>query len=241
MGKKQTLIGISVCIDPGRVINSPGVDYLYVRRDYSRAVKAAGGTPILLTPDMAPDVAASMCDGVVITGGYDIPADLYGGQPHPSMECVESTERVHWDWALIDACNLSGTPILGICYGMQLLNVHDGGTLYQDISSQVPGAHKHVAGTPEDEHIVSFSQDFLGYRMGESTPSASRHHQAVRDLAEGWEVTAKARDGVIEGMQNGRHYGVQWHSESDETARKIYGEFVAACQLKPLISYSTTS
>jgi putative glutamine amidotransferase len=227
--KKQPIIGITVCSKSDGVFDFFGVDYLYLRRDYTQAIKAAGGVPILLNPDMTPQAAAELCDGVVISGGYDIPAELYGEKQHETMVDIETTERVSWDLALIDACDLAQTPILGICYGMQLMNVHFGGSLYQDISSQVSKAQSHAPNTPVDHHRVTFSHDFLGYKAGESVASAPRHHQAVNRVAAGWGVVASTGDGVVEAMQNDNHFGVQWHAESDETAKQIYGAFIKEC------------
>src|SRR5687768_657747 len=113
--KKQPLIGISICSNPHGIIDFHGVDYLYLRRDYTQAIKAAGATPILLNPDMTPQAAAELCDGIVISGGYDIPAELYGEKRHETMVDVETMERVSWDLALIDACDEAKKPILGIC------------------------------------------------------------------------------------------------------------------------------
>lgn len=226
---KQPIIGITVCFKPDGAIDFHGVEYLYSRREYSQAIKAAGAVPILLTPDMSPQMAAELCDGVVITGGYDIPAELYDETRHESMIDVETMERVNWERALIDACDTTETPILGICYGMQLMNVHFGGSLYQDVPSQI-GAQNHAMGTPPEDHRIIFSHDFLGYSLGDSTPSTPRHHQAIKKIANGWEVAAQTSDGVIEAIQNGRRFGAQWHPESDQTANRIYGPFVAFCK-----------
>jgi putative glutamine amidotransferase len=227
--KKNPIIGITVCSKSDGVFDFFGVDYLYLRRDYTQAVKAAGATPILLTPDITPQIAAELCDGIVMSGGYDIPTELYGETRHDTMIDVETMERVGWELALIDACDAAEKPILGICYGMQLMNVHFGGSLYQDISSQVIDAQSHVAGSKIDDHIVTFNHDFLGYKAGESTASAPRHHQAIKKVADGWEVAARTADGIIEAMQSGQHFGVQWHPESDDTASRIYGEFARQC------------
>ncbi len=164
--KKQPIIGITVCSKPNGAIDFFGVDHLYVRRDYTQAVKAAGATPILLNPDMTPQVAAELCDGIVISGGYDISAEIYDEKRHKTMVYVETMERVNWELALIDACDKANTPILGICYGMQLMNIFYGGSLYQDIPSQVPNVQSHAPNTPTDDHFVIFSQDFLGYKAG---------------------------------------------------------------------------
>lgn len=225
----QPIIGITMSVDPGRTIRQ-GVDYAFIRREYGEEVRRAGGQPIFLEPSIDAQTAAALCDGVVISGGEDIDPALYGAAPSERLGVLEPRRRTDWERELIEACDGRGVPILGICYGNQLLNVHYGGTLYQDIASEHGSALDHGTSAKAALHKVAFSQDFLGYGAGESVLSAARHHQAVRDLAPGFQAVAQADDGVIEAIAGHGHFGIQWHPESDGTAGQVYGAFVATCQ-----------
>lgn len=228
---KQTIIGITTCLDNKGFIRE-GTEYAYVRREYGKAVRDAGAHPVYLDPSIDPEIAAELCGGIVISGGADIDASLYGAESlDPAAN--ESLERTTWERQLIDACDAQGIPILGICYGQQLLNVHYGGTLYQDIHAECVSALDHGASGGQATHRVLFEEDFLGFSVGDSPEIASRHHQAVKDLAPGFQVVARSEDGLIESIQGHGHYGVQWHAESDQTAASIYGEFVKQCQPEP--------
>lgn len=223
----QPVIGITMCFDNSDLIN-PGVEYNYVRREYSLAVQKAGGQPLFLDPAIDPLVAAKLCDGIVISGGEDIDPVLYD-QLVAGTKQQEPRTRTDWERQLIDACDEWNRPILGICYGEQLLNVHYGGTLYQDIATDMQSEVDHGTSSAAAYHEVVFSQDFLGYRNGERTVVAARHHQAVRDIAPGFSVAARAGDGTVEAIAGRGHVGVQWHAESDDTAHKIYSEFIKNC------------
>jgi putative glutamine amidotransferase len=139
---------------------------------------------------------------------------------------IEPTERTEWERLLIDSCDRHNVRILGVCYGSQLLNVHYGGTLHQDIVKETGSDLDHGSSEGTARHKVIFAEDFLGFKAGDSVESASRHHQAVKDLAPGFSAIAYATDGVIEAITGYGHYGIQWHSESDGTAGQIYGSFV---------------
>jgi putative glutamine amidotransferase len=223
----QPVIGITMCFDNSDLIKT-GVEYNYVRREYGRAVQKAGGQPLFLDPTIDPLVAAKLCDGIVISGGEDIDPSLYN-QPVTSVGQLEPRARTDWERQLIDACDEWSRPILGICYGEQLLNVHYGGTLYQDIATDLHSQIDHGASSAAAYHEIVFEQNFLGYHSGERTVVAARHHQAVRDVAPGFSVVARSSDGSIEAIAGRGHVGVQWHAESDASAQKIYGAFVESC------------
>lgn len=226
----QPIIGITMCFDSDDLIK-PGVEYNYVRREYGLAVQKAGGQPLFLDPTIDPLVAAKLCDGIVISGGEDIDAALYN-QPVVGTFKQEPRTRTDWERQLIDACDEWNRPILGICYGEQLLNVHYGGTLYQNIANDLHSVIDHGTSDAAAFHEIVFEQDFLGYSNGDRTVVAARHHQAVNDIAPGFTVAARSKDGSIEAISGRGHVGVQWHSESDDTAVKIYGEFVKNCTIQ---------
>jgi putative glutamine amidotransferase len=226
----QPIIGITMCFDDSDLIK-PGVEYNYVRREYGLAVQKAGGQPLFLDPTINPLVAAKLCDGIVISGGEDIDPALYN-QSIAGTNQQEPRTRTDWERQLIDACDEWNRPILGICYGEQLLNVHYGGTLYQDIASDHENHVDHGTSRVAAYHEITFEQGFLGYQRGERAVVAARHHQAVHELAPGFSVVARSGDGTIEAIAGRGHVGVQWHAESDDTAHKIYGEFVKNCSTR---------
>lgn len=202
-----------------------GVEYSFIRREYGQQVAAAGGQPIFLDSTIDPEVAAELCDGIIISGGEDIQPEFYG-QSASQEHKQEPAARTAWENRLIDACDKRGIHILGVCYGMQLLNIHYGGTLYQDIAAeQGPGLY-HGSSDGAAMQRVQFTRDFLGFQQSDSVATAHRHHQAVRKLAHGMHAIATTEDTVVEAIAGHGHYGIQWHSESDGTASNIYGAFI---------------
>jgi putative glutamine amidotransferase len=187
-------------------------------------IAAAGAVPIILTPDMLVSDIIELCDGIVISGGEDIPAEVYDGQS--LLTVPEPLERIMWERVIIDACADSSVPILGICYGMQLMAIHYGGSLYQDIPTEVPGSIAHVSTV----HEVAIEDEFLGLMRGEKILVASRHHQAIAALPDDFTLCAKAPDGVIEAIKYRYFYGVQWHPESHESGVTMYAAFVELCR-----------
>ena len=225
-----------MALDEGKRL-LPGVHYSYLRRDYGRAMEQVGAAPIYLDLSIDPEAAASLCDGIIISGGEDIHPAMYGEEIR-GVDILEPLDRSRWERRLIDACDARGVPILGVCYGEQLLNVHYGGTLYQDIATEFGTDQFHGARDNQQMHTVTFEDNMLGYTKGQISSAAARHHQAVKDLADGFTVAARAEDGIIEAIQGRGHFGIQWHPESDETALQIYGEFVAHCKAPQPVSLS---
>ncbi len=223
----KPIIGITLCYDKGELINK-GVNYSYIRREYGDAVKLAGGEPIFLDLSIDPVTAVRLCDGLVISGGEDINPGEYGSEITFAQK-LEPVERTHWERQVINECDKKGIPIFGVCYGSQLLNVHYGGTLYQDIYEELGTTQDHGSKEHQVEHTITFLDDFLGFKKGGVATVASRHHQAIHDVAPGMRVIATAPDGVIEAIAGHGHCGVQWHAESDATSAGLYSAFVAKC------------
>ena len=213
--------------------------------DYRESVCRAGGEPRVLDPatDRAEDVL-TWCRGLLLTGGADVDPARYGEPRHPSVFEIDSA-RDEYEIGLVNKAIAAGIPVLAICRGMQVMNVACGGTLVQDIPSQVFGALEHTIKTPlvglahevwvvRGSVLWTLMQNEL--RDGEALDANSRHHQSVARLAEGFDQSATAPDGVIEGMERtGATFcvGVQWHPENfwrTGEFRPLFDGFIAAAQ-----------
>jgi len=232
MGKTKTkpVIGITPGFDSGDHFYLYGkpelnVDRIYIRREYMKVLSNIGAFPVLLSPEMPMKDIVELCDGVIISGGEDIDPGLYGAELLRQDRLIEPAERFQWEATLVKACDRADIPILGICYGMQLLNVHYGGTLVQDIDTYFPGNVGHWKTT----HAITFVHEFLGMREKGVHEINARHHQAIDRLAPGFKVAAEAPDGIIEAVEGHGHFGIQWHPESDETGAHVYRSFVEHC------------
>lgn len=227
MQKKKPIIGIVPSFDEGIRIPAGGgkVKRLYIRHEYTFMLAQVGAIPIVLNPDMPLAYIAELCDGVVLSGGEDINPKFYSQReiPQPRKRYIEPDSRYAWETKLIKVCDKAGLPILGICYGLQRLNVHYGGTLFQDIQTLQP----ENIGHDKTEHTVKIFGEFLN--MTGTHRVVSRHHQAIDRIATGFEVSAVAPDGIIEAITGHGHFGMQWHPESDETGAHVYRAFVEHC------------
>jgi putative glutamine amidotransferase len=194
--------------------------------DYLESVRRVGGEPIEVVPGgESPEHILARVDGLMLTGGGDVDPALYREAPHATFQAAE-TGRDAFEIALARAAVASGIPFLAICRGMQVLNVALGGTLIQDIPSQVPGALEHSVLQPRFQiaHEVWVSKGsrlsaLLADHMedGETCHVNSRHHQSVKQAGKGFEVTATSPDGVIEAMEKPDApfcVAVQWHPEN---------------------------
>lgn len=203
---------------------------VFVPRDYVRAVQSAGGAALVLPPDPHwaddPDAVLDHLDGLILCGGIDIDATAYGAEPHPEADPPDR-DRDAFELALARRALERDIPFLGICRGMQLMNVAAGGTLVQHLPEQIGAeTHRHTPGSFGD-HFVELEPDSLAARAaGESRHlSKSHHHQAVDRLGDGLEITGRSgEDGVPEAIEATGHrfaLGVQWHPEVDESSRII--------------------
>ncbi|PYS98056.1 MAG: hypothetical protein DMF63_17535 [Acidobacteria bacterium] len=223
----------------------------YLGRDYSEAIQAAGGVPlhIPLIPDRG--YIASVMDGLdgILLPGCDSDVDpaYYGEDPHPKLGRVVS-EKDQTDLMVLAECEERNLPLLAICFGIQVLNVSRGGSLIQDIESQIENCIKHEQGKPaaRASHEIRIESDCTLATLaaesldGENAKVNSHHHQAIKRVGENLKATASANDGVIEGIEDTRSdrfvLGVQWHPElswnTDDLSRSIFREFVSRCSAR---------
>jgi putative glutamine amidotransferase len=178
--------------------------------DYSKAVIEAGGLPVHLPLDVDPATAADRLDAIVLTGGSDIEPQRYEAEPHPAL-IVPDRDRDEFELALLERALDRTIPVLGICRGIQLINVHRGGTLDQHVSEHSQWD------TPTNAlvHTVTMSEgSMLASLYGATREVNSLHHQCVDVVGDGLTVTACAADGRVEGLEMGDHVlAVQWHPE----------------------------
>ncbi len=219
------VIGISVSLDHGRIIKRDH-DYLYIKRAYSKAVSKAGGHPVLLTPDLAVEAVSRICNAVIISGGDDIAPELYGEQASSQIN-PESAERIEWERRLLDLFSGREKPVLGVCYGMQLINVHFGGSLYQDISDAFDNPLDHGGMGKATTHALRINQgSSLFPVLGSEATVCSTHHQAIKRVAPGFSVAATSEDEIIEAIERENILAVEWHPEADATGEQIYSLLV---------------
>jgi putative glutamine amidotransferase len=195
--------------------------------DYRQSILHAGGEPRILDSSMPVEKALAGIGGLMLTGGGDVAPSRYGEAAHVTVEEAEPG-RDEFEIALIGAARSRNLPIFAICRGIQVLNVACGGTLVQDIPSQIAGALAHSLAVPQHEpyalaHEVWVDKDSLLAKLmrdrlvDEALEVNSRHHQAVKAVAPGFTATATAPDGVIEAIEDPAArfcLGVQWHPEN---------------------------
>ena len=229
--------------------------FLRLERDstnngYIGSIETAGGVPILLpvVENLSETLIAAqlaVCDGILLPGGQDVDPELYGQMPSPLLGRVHRKSD-HYHLKVLELAKKAGLPILGICRGMQLINVGHGGTLWQDVSlsplasDSVRIQHSHHESYEHASHAVRLTTGTILshiFSKADELQVNSLHHQSVQNLGVGLRISAIAPDGIIEGLESSRSGGswiaaVQWHPEvmvgsTGNPMLALFKEFIA--------------
>lgn len=213
-----------------------------VQPPYIKAIELAGGLPVLLpyvSDEETIESFISICDGFFFTGGADVDPKRYGEQPKSTCGDIQYN-RDTLEFKVFEKVINTSKPILAICRGAQLVNVALGGTLYQDIPTEIDTSISHRQTEPKfsPSHDVSVIENTPLYTLVgvERIKGNSFHHQSIKTLGKGLEIMALASDGVVEAAYlSGERYlrAYQWHPErlcaSDKHNRLIFDDFIKAC------------
>ncbi|HHW56802.1 MAG TPA: gamma-glutamyl-gamma-aminobutyrate hydrolase family protein [Clostridia bacterium] len=218
---KKPIIGIIGSISYETEGIMLGHEKIHLNKAYVDSVVKAGGIPVILPIVSDEDLIKQQVEsveGIIVSGGQDIDSLLYNEEPIEKQGYI-TPERDIYDISVVKYAHQLKRPILGICRGIQALNVAFGGTLYQDIS-QIPGSYiKHSQKARPDfpTHTIEIKKETILFDiLGSTTTVNSFHHQAVKDVAPGFRISAISKDGVIEAIEMEKEdfiVGVQWHPE----------------------------
>ncbi|WP_307992158.1 gamma-glutamyl-gamma-aminobutyrate hydrolase family protein [uncultured Clostridium sp.] len=242
---KKPIIGISSGVF-SEMASSEYFSYTYCRVDiaYINSVIKAGGVPVILpitSNEEAIEEQVKILDGIILSGGPDPNPLLFDEEPSEKLGTI-CVERDDFEMKLINAANKHKKPMLGICRGIQILNIFFGGTLYQDICYAEGTQLKHFQSTSLGAltHTIDIEEDsFLYDILGNKTVTNSYHHQSINKIASDFKLTASSRDGIIEAIEkiddDSFIIGVQFHPEimantDHENGLKIFEAFVSACK-----------
>ena len=214
-------IGLAVRIHENRYV---------INQDYVAALRKAGAQPIAIFPAARHELSACIAelDGILIPGGWDIHPQCYGEEIDKSQGTNETLDALDID--LIQLALAQHMPVLGICRGLQAINVALGGSLFQDIPSLIKASHDHAVGKhPVFIHPASRLSSFLPKEIQVN----SFHHQAIKRLSPLLHVVAKSDDGIIEAVEGEHILAVQWHPErmiDQEPQFQLFVKFVEMCR-----------
>ena len=203
-----------ILITGGISLSITGKPQWALNHTYHERITEAGGVPMMALSPNCVEEYAELADGLLLSGGKDVEPALYGREKK-FENVVTDPKRDELEWALIKAFAEKGKPIFGICRGLQTMSTYFGGTLYQDIPSELGGNHS--GGVNHDLKIGKGS--ILGHLFGESMVINSYHHQAIENLAPGFVATAWSDAGgneIVEAIEHEvlPYWAVQWHPES---------------------------
>lgn len=235
--KKRPRIGITMRLEME-------TNRFYLGRDYSEALAGLGALPfhLSLIPEREYIAGAlSNLDGILLPGSdTDVDPLRFGSEPQPNLKRV-IPEKDETDLLVLDEAEKLNLPVLGICFGMQIINVWRGGTLIQDIESEIKNCVKHEQGKPLDRnsHSLKIKEGSFVSSLSnsEKTLVNSHHHQSIKDTGKNLKATSWAKDGVIESIEDIQNdkfiLGVQWHPElswkTDLLSKQIFEAFINQC------------
>ncbi len=242
---REPVIGVVMALTPEDHFYKvePAYRFEYLKQHYYECVENAGAMPIAIPITERLERVDRYCDlldGVLFVGGEDVNPEVYG-EPLDPLCKPQNPRRDQWEIRLMLAAFQRRLPILGICRGLQVMNVAFGGTLFQDLS-YMPGATNHSQVGERDfstRHPVTIESGTLLHSIVGETEieTNTSHHQAIKKLGAGLKVSAYSLDRVIEAVESdGFTLGVQWHPEAwdyDAVSRKIFAAFVAAANHSP--------
>ena len=221
----RTALGSDITSKAPHLADSP-VDWFF--GEYASRVREAGGLPVELPVIDNPSEYAERLDAVILSGGGDVDPKRWNGPPETSFRVSEKRDAFEFD--LLEAAIEADIPVLGICRGLQVINVHFGGSLIPHLDAVDGDSHSSATGDRQElVHSVSFEPESILFGLyGSSTMVNSFHHQAADRIGPSLRATSYSSDGTVEGIEHsgGRILGVQWHPEMLKDLQPVFGWIV---------------